>query len=261
MSDDAPTVTVERRGHLLLIGLNRPAKRNAFTVQMLTELADAYAAMEDDPDVRCGVVFAHGDHFTAGLDLADVAPRLSEDGLAFGDGLDPWGMTGRERTTPVVVAVAGLCLTAGIELMLAADVRVAAEDAVFGQIEVARGIFPFGGATIRFPREAGWGNAMRWLLTGGRFDAAEALRIGLVQEVVPVGAHVDAAVAIAETIAAQAPLGVRETMRSARRSVLEGEPAAAAALYPALQEVMASEDAREGLMSFLERREARFTGR
>lgn len=260
MSDSA-TVTVDRQGHLLLIGLNRPAKRNAFTVEMLTALADAYTALEDDPDVRCGVVFAHGEHFTAGLDLADVAPRLTGASLAFGEGLDPWGMSGRERLTPVVVAVRGLCLTAGIELMLAADVRVAADDATFGQIEIARGILPFGGATIRFPREAGWGNAMRWLLTAERFDAAEALRIGLAQEVVPVGRELDRAVEIATTIAAQAPLGVRETMRSARRSVLEGELAAAAALYPALQEVMASDDAREGLMSFLERREARFTGR
>ena len=85
----------------------------------------------------------------------------------------------RKRTKPLVVAVNGKCLTVGIELILAADICIAAEDATFAQIEIKRGIFPFGGATLRFPERAGWGNAMRWLLTGDEFDAKEAFRIGL----------------------------------------------------------------------------------
>jgi enoyl-CoA hydratase/carnithine racemase len=100
--------------------------------------------------------------------------------------------------------------------MLATDVRLAATTARFGQIEVRRGIYPVGGATMRFPAEVGWGNAMRWLLTGGEFDAAEALRIGLVQEVVEPAELLDRAVALADEIAAQAPLGVRSTIASAR---------------------------------------------
>ena len=107
-------------------------------------------------------------------------------------GINPWQVEGQQLTKPVVIAVQGTCLTLGIELMLASDIVVAADSATFAQIEVARGILPFGGATIRFPRAVGWGNAMRWILTGDTFDAAEALRIGLVQEVVPHGAAVRA---------------------------------------------------------------------
>jgi enoyl-CoA hydratase/carnithine racemase len=159
------------------------------------------------------------------------------------------------------MAVQGWCLTIGIELLLAADVRVAAEGTRFGQIEINRGIFPFGGATIRLPQVAGWGNAMRWLLTGDLFDADEALRIGLVQEVVPAGAQREKAVEIATTIAARAPLGVAATLESARTTLHEGPDAAAAKLLSQARALMDTEDAEEGLRSFVERREAEFRGR
>lgn len=253
-------ITSERRGQVRLIGFHRPEKMNAFDLEMLGELSAAYDELERDDEARCGVVFAHGDHFTAGLDLANVAPRIAEGKMPFAtDGVDPWGVHGKPRTKPTVVAVHGRCLTLGIELCLAQDVVVAATSARFAQIEIKRGIFPFGGATYRLVQTAGWGNAMRWLLTGDEFDAHEAHRIGLVQEVVEPGRELERAIALAETIAAQAPLGVRETIASARRSL--NESAAAAALLPALLEMMASEDAREGLMSFIERRKASFRGR
>ena len=257
------SITRERRGHVLLIGLNRVAKRNAFDLAMLDELALAYGELERDAEVRCGVLFAHGDHFTGGLDLAQMAPALLQGQLwALPEGgLDPLGMRGASRAKPLVCAIQGICLTLGIELALAADISVAAADARFAQIEIKRGIYPFGGATIRFPREAGWGNAMRYLLTGDEFGAAEALRIGLVQEVVPVGQQRDRAVALAETISAQAPLGVRATLASARLAVQEVEAVAAARLVPDLVELMRSEDAREGIQSFIERRPGNFTGR
>src|SRR6201999_1704517 len=102
-------------------------------------------------------------------------------------GLHPWQVDGRSLTKPGVLVVQGTCLTLGIELALGRDIVIAADSATFAQLEVARGILPFGGATIRFPRTAGWGDAMRWMLTGDSFDAAEAHRIGLVQEVVPHG--------------------------------------------------------------------------
>src|SRR5262249_25899957 len=195
------SVTVERREHLLLIGLNRVNKRNSFTTGMIAELAAAYGELERDPEAWVGVLFAHGDHFTAGLDLAQVAPSLNGGGLAFAEGsLDPWGVSGPVRTKPLVAAAQGWCLTLGIELLLAAD------GTRFAQIEIQRGIYPFGGATVRMPQAAGWGNAMRWLLTGDEFDAAEAYRTGLVQEVVPAGRQVDRAIELAGRIAAQAPL-------------------------------------------------------
>jgi enoyl-CoA hydratase len=262
MKSASERITLEQRGHLLLMGVNRPEKRNAFDLEMIGALGLAYSEMERNAEVRCGVVFAHGDHFTAGLDLAQVGPALQQGGIQFPEGaLDPWGITPPYRTKPVVCAVQGLCLTLGIELALASDIRIAADSTRFAQIEIKRGIYPFGGATIRFAREVGWGNAMRYLLTGDEFDAAEALRIGLVQEVVPHGQQLERAMALAEVVAAQAPLGVRATLASARLAVTAGEEAAARRLMPDLHPLLQSADAMEGFQSFIERRAAKFQGR
>jgi enoyl-CoA hydratase len=257
-----PRVTVDRDGAILLIGLNRTDKRNAADWQMLQELSLAYGELERDPQLRVGVVFAHGDHFTGGLDLADVAPRIGEDGLDIvaAGGIDPWQLSGPQRTKPVVIAVQGICLTLGIELMLASDIAVAAESTTFAQIEVGRGILPFGGATIRFPRAAGWSNAMRWILTGDTFDAAEALRMGLVQEVVATGHQRERAIEIARRVAAQAPLAVQATLANAMLATRDGA-AAAAELQPELVRLVHTEDAAIGMQAFLARTEARFVGR
>ena len=256
-------ITVERGGHVLLIGFNRPEKRNAADLQLLQELSLAYAELESDPDLRVGLVFAHGDHFTGGLDLADVGPRISATGLDItGEGgINPWQVSGQQLTKPVVIAVQGICLTLGIELILASDIAVAATSTVFGQIEVARGILPFGGATIRFPRAVGWGNAMRWILTGENFDAAEALRIGLVQEVVPDGEQYARGLELAQRIAAQAPLAVQATLVNARQAVRDGDAAAESALQPELVRLVQSEDSRIGMEAFLSRTPATFIGR
>jgi enoyl-CoA hydratase len=253
-------VNVERRGHLLLVGLNRANKRNAFDLGMYGAIGLAWAELDRDPELRCGVLHAEGAHFTGGLDLAQWAPAFAAGKMPLPDGaLDPLGLQGPPVSKPIVCAVQGICLTIGIELMLATDVRVAASDTRFGQIEIGRGIYPVGGATIRMPRELGWANAMRWLLTGDELDAATALRLGLVQEVVEPGQQLTRALALAERIAAQAPLGVRATLASARLALVD-ERQAAARLLPDLQPIMASDDAREGVQSFLERRAARFTG-
>ena len=260
---DAPRITVERDGHVLLMGLNRPEKRNAADLQLLQELSLAYGELERDPDLRAGFVFAHGDHFTGGLDLADVGPRIGPDGLEMvpEGGLNPWQVTGEELSKPVVIAVQGTCLTLGIELMLASDIVVAADSTVFGQIEVARGILPFGGATIRFPRAVGWGNAMRWMLTGDLFGAAEAHRIGLVQEVVADGAQYDRGLELARRVAAQAPLAVQAALANARLAVRESDAAAEAALQPELVRLASSEDAAIGMRAFATRQPAEFVGR
>ena len=187
---------------MLFVGLNRPEKRNAFNMQMIRELGSAYGEIENDPEIWVGVVFAHGEHFTGGLDLADVAGSFGDfDKVVPEGGLDPWRNDGTRWTTPVIVAARGMNYTAGIELMLAADIRVAASDSKFLQFEVQRGIFPFGGAMTRFVREAGWGNAMRWILTGEDFGADEALRLGLIQEITEPGEELARATEIAEYIA------------------------------------------------------------
>lgn len=256
-------VTVERDGHVLLIGVDRAAKRNAWNLQVITEVAQAYDRLAEDDDVRVGVVFGHGDHFSAGLDLAEVLPAVKEQGpsvLSGSSTYDPFGLWGPPVPKPVVMAVQGVAFTLSIELALASDVVVAADDVRFRQLEVGRGILPFGGATLRAPAQLGWGNAMRWILTGEELGAAEAHRIGLVQEVVPAGQHVTRAVEIAALIAKQAPLGVYGTLANARVAC-RGEQAAADHLRALLPSLLDSEDAEEGVRSFVERREAEFRGR
>ncbi|NVB78367.1 MAG: crotonase/enoyl-CoA hydratase family protein [Kofleriaceae bacterium] len=258
----AGTVSVERRGHVLLMGLDRVAKRNAFDLPMWDALCDAYAELERDASLRVGVLHAKGDHFTGGLDLPQWGAKFSSGAWDIkAGGLDPLGLSGPRVGKPVLSAVQGTCLTIGIELMLATDIRIAARTTRFGQIEVKRGIYPVGGATLRFPREVGWANAMRWLLTGDEFDAAEAYRIGLVQEVVEPGEQLARAIALAEVIAAQAPLGVYATLASSRAAIPSAEVAAGTRLMPDLQPIMKSADVQEGLRAFMERRPGKFEGR
>lgn len=257
------TVTVERKGHVLLMGLNRPAKRNAFTRDMLSELAAAYGLLETDDDLWCGVLFAHGEHFTGGLDMVDVGAELAAGDFSLPEGgRDPWRLDG-PWTKPVVAAAQGWVMTLGIELLLAADIRVASRDARFAQYEIRRGIYPFGGATFRSPRQASWGNAMRWVLTGEEFDAVEAHRIGLVQEVADDGATATArATEIAGLIAEKsAPLGVRTALNSAHLAQERGDQAAVERLRPDVARLLATADGAEGIQSFVERRDAVFTGR
>jgi enoyl-CoA hydratase len=157
--------------------------------------------------------------------------------------------------------VQGISFTITIELMLAADIVIAASDCRFGQIEVKRGIFANHGATIRIVERAGWGNAMRYLLTGDEFDSATALRLGLVQEVVEPGQQLGRALELAEKIAAQAPLAVQATVTNARRAVLYGYESAALEFGPVQQRLFKTEDAAEGVASFKEKRMARFEGK
>lgn len=262
-TDSGQRITVERDRHVLLIGFHRPEKRNAADMRLLQELSLAYGELDRDPELRAGFVFAHGDHFTGGLDLADVGPRIGSGGLDIvpEGGVNPWAVDGKAVSKPVVMAVQGTCLTLGIELILASDIAIAADSTVFGQIEVNRGILPFGGATIRLPRAVGWGNAMRWLLTGDSFDAKEALRMGLVQEVVPHGEQYARGLELAQRVAAQAPLAVQASLANARTAVREGDKAAEDALQPELVRLSATEDSRIGMESFFTRQPAKFVGR
>ncbi len=256
-------VTVEREGHVLLIGINRPAKRNAFNLAAIEALGSAYEILGTDDELRVGVLFAHGEHFSAGLDLAEVGPAVAEHGppvLCGSHRFDPFGVWRDPVPKPVVMAVNGIAFTLSVELALAADIVIAADDVRFRQLEIGRGIMPFGGATFRAPAQLGWGNAMRFLLTAEEFGAAEALRIGLVQEVVPAGAHVQRATELAYLVARQAPLGVQATLASARAGRDRGPDAGRDCIASLLPGIMRSQDAAEGLRSFAERREAYFTG-
>jgi enoyl-CoA hydratase/carnithine racemase len=258
-------ITTDQLGHVLLIGFNRAAKRNAFDLEMHAQLAAAYGRLERDPELRCGLIYAHGDHFTGGIDLAQWGPVMAQGKfpeIAAGS-CDPFGLDPARRVgKPLVAAAHGICFTIGIELMLATDVRVAAAGTRFGQIEVRRGIYAIGGATLRMVQEFGWANAQRYLLTGDEFDAEEALRIGLVQEIAASReAAFERALSIAQTIARQAPLAVYASLKSSRMAVMQAEQAAATRLLELQKPLFETEDAKEGVQSFLERREGKFKGR
>jgi len=268
---DTPTPTspgairAEREGAVLRIAIDRPAKRNGFTPDMFRQLAEAYTQLDDDGELRVGVLHALGDHFTAGLDLPSFAGLMQRGEKAYPYGLvDPFdlGLPGwRRRTKPLVVAVKGITYTLGIELMLAADVVVAADDCRFSQLEVRRGIMATGGATLRIAQRAGLGNALLHLLTGDEFGTAEALRLNLVQQVVPAGQELDAALRIAGRIAEQAPLAVVATRLNALKAVEQGPLAAAQDFLAVQQRLARTEDAAEGVRSFTEKRPPRFQGR
>lgn len=258
-------IVCEARGAVLLIGINRPAKRNGFTPKMMDELGQAYTRLDDDPALRVGLLHAFGEHFTAGLDLPTIAPLMQRGEKAVPLGLvDPvnLGMDGyRRRTKPMVVAVKGITYTLGIELMLAADIVVAADNCRFSQLEVKRGIMATGGATLRMAERAGLGNALLHLLTGDEFGSAEALRLNFVQKVVPAGTELDEAVKIADAIAAQAPLAVVATRLNVLKAIEHGPVIAMHEFIDTQQRLSRSEDAGEGVRSFVERRAARFAGR
>ncbi|MDR2188117.1 MAG: crotonase/enoyl-CoA hydratase family protein [Azonexus sp.] len=255
-------IKLEQRGHLLLIGIDRPEKRNGFTPKMFAELAAAYTRLETDPGLRCGVLHAEGDHFTAGLDMPKCAPVRKEGRPYIPPAeVDPFNLREPIRTKPMVIALKGISFTVAIELMLASDIAIAAENCRFSQIEVKRGIMAGCGATFRFAERAGWGNAMKLLLTGDEFGAAEALRFNFVQEVVPVGQELERAIEIAERICKQAPLAVQATMENGRIALTYGWQAAYAKIANTQRRLYNTEDAREGVQSFVEKREARFVGR
>jgi enoyl-CoA hydratase len=251
-------IVTETRGHVRLIGIDRPRKYNAFTPEMVLALARAYQDYEDDPEAWCALLYASGPHFTAGLQLDrfDITDSFGVEGL-----VDPLDLRPPRRTKPVVVAVHGICFTIGIELMLAGDIAVAGEGTRFAQLEVKRGLLAFGGATMRLPARAGWGNGMRWLLTGDEFSAAEAYRVGLVQEVVPDGEVFERGLYLAQRVAAAAPIAVQESLRSARLAAEQSFDTAVATLEEQLARVAASEDFAEGVRSFLERRDGDYRGR
>jgi enoyl-CoA hydratase/carnithine racemase len=250
----------ERHGHILKIVIDNAAKKNSFQPEMMAQLSDALTLLDRDDELWVGVLCAEGDDFTAGLDMPKFFGPGAKPVASPDDNIDPFGMRNRCRK-PIVTAVSGICYTVGIEMALAGDIVVAAEGTRFCQMEAKRGIAPLGGAHFRFISRAGWGDAMYHLLLCDEFGPDEARRIGLVQEVVPHGRHVERAMELAQIISKNAPLGVQVTKEAGRKFIEAGEAAAIAAVATIRERVMQSQDAAEGIRSFVERRPANFQGR
>jgi enoyl-CoA hydratase len=245
--------------------MNRPEAKNALSPEMLVGMADAWDRIDSDDEIRCAILTGAGGVFCAGADLkamndsqnqSDAAQRMRGDaGLA-------WKALLRHHrlTKPLIAAVEGFAVAGGTEILQATDIRVAGESAVFGVVEVTRGLFPLGGSTVRLRRQIGYTKAMELLLTGDTISAAEAERIGLIGRVVPDGTAVDAAMKIAEKIAANGPLAVK----AIKRSVQETEGLAEAdALKIELEiglPIFGTADAKEGTLAFKEKRTPNYTG-
>ena len=256
-------VNVFEDGHILHIQINRPEKFNALTPAMYHTMGAALARLNQDPQLRVAVLYAEGKHFTAGVELDLFAPIFGS-GNAFPigpDEVDPFGLTGPRHNKPIVMAAQGYCFTWGLEIMLNTEIRVVSRDTQFQMLEVQRGLYPCGGATLRLPKEVGWANAQRVLLTGDRWGAEEAYRWGMVQDVVEPGEQLPKALEYARKIADCAPLGVQGLLKSTRTALVEDHDSAVRQMFADLVPVMRSEDAAEGLRSFVERRKAVFSGK
>jgi enoyl-CoA hydratase len=249
-------ITIERRGQIVLIGINRPYIHNRIDPDSFLGLAKAYYDYSDDPSLRAAILFGHGENFSRGIDV-DAFTALAKTGKPTAlrsDMIDPLGKSDRLRK-PLIAVVHGDTWNMGHELHLVADIRVASANTRFGQDENTHGRFPGGGSTIRFPREAGWGNAMRYMLTGDHWGADEALRMGVIQQVAPdANQALEAGIALATKVAQCGPLGIRATLVSAHLAIDTGEDVAYAKLDEQYGALYRTED-------FLEGRKAEAEGR
>jgi len=261
---EANTITVERRDDIVLIGLNRPAIFNRLDPATRVKLAQTMYQYEHDPTLRAAILFGHGEHFSRGIDVdaSQAALIAGQRPLPAGDVVDPLGNSLPRRTKPLVVVVHGQTWNLGHELYLAGDVRIAAANTDFGQDENTHGRFPGGGATVRFVREAGWGNAMRYMLSGDHWSAEESLRMRITQQVAPTPqAALDAGVALARRIAACAPLSVKATLASAHQVIDPVEAEALSKLGAQYAALYRTEDFIEGRRAEAEGRPPKYKGR
>ncbi len=261
---------VEQRGHVLIVTLNRPEARNAFSASMLQGAHDAWHRLDEDPDLRVGVLTGAGGHFCSGMDLKalgdmEVAPPEAGS-TPEGHASDPlevaWHALLRHfrPSKPIVTAVEGYCVAGGTEILQATEIRVAGESAQFAIAEVRRGLFPLGGSTVRLQRQIPYTMAADLLLTGRMISAAEARQIGLIGHVVPDGTALDRALELASLIAENGPIAVQTVLASMRATRDLSEEDGLATEQELGFGVFATNDAKEGPRAFAEKRAPRFTG-
>ena len=253
---------VERRGHVLIVTMNRPEARNALSAQMMAIMRQAWDEVDHDPDIRVCVLTGAGGSFCAGADLKAMTANHPGDNA---DGMDlsviEALLKGRRLSKPLVAAVEGPAVAGGTEILQATDIRVAGESARFGVSEARWGLFPLGGSAVRLPRQIPYTVAADMLLTGRHITATEALRIGLIGHVVPDGHALDKALELAELIAGNGPLAIQAILRTIRETEGIAEDEAFRLEARLGMAVFASEDAKEGPRAFVEKRRPVFQGR
>jgi enoyl-CoA hydratase len=259
----ATKVTIERRNQIVLIGINRPQMLNKIDPDTFYGLATAYYDFDNDSTLRAAVLFGYGDNFCRGNDV-EAFSALAKTGKSFKlneTQLDPLGRA-KKLTKPLIAVVHGDTWNMGHELHLFADVRVASTDVRYRQTENAYGRVP-GVAPVRMVREAGWANAMRYLLTGDPWDAQTAYRMGIVQEVAPnKEAALKTGIALANRIAACGPLGIKATLKVAHMAINDSaDTAAFAQLEAEYVALFKSQDFIEGRKAEAENRPPIFQGR
>ena len=260
--------TIEKEAKTLIVTLNRPEAKNAFSPEMLLGMYKAWRRLDEDDDLMCAILTANGDTFCAGMDLKAAADghRSTEEFMelmAKVPNLHWQALLRDDRPSkPLILAVEGYALAGGTEILAGTDLRVAAEDATFGVTEVARGLYPMAGSSIRLPRQIPYCLAAEIVLLGRHITAQEALAWGLVNRLVPKGTALTEAKRIAGQLGETGPLALKAITRSLRE--LQSDVAESEAMLKSdalAAPVFASQDAKEGMRAFKEKRKAVFQGK
>ncbi|MFI5715314.1 crotonase/enoyl-CoA hydratase family protein [Nocardia sp. NPDC051750] len=259
-----PQCLVEKRGHVLIVTMNRPEARNALSTEMMAIMRDAWDQVDQDPEIRVAILTGAGGAFCAGADLKGMTQQHPGDSFKGGG----WDLSkieallkGRRLTKPLIAAVEGAAIAGGTEILQGTDIRVAGESAKFGVSEARWGLFPLGGSAVRLVRQVPYTVAADILLTGRHLSAAEAKDIGLIGHVVPDGTALDKALELADLIAANGPLAVQAILQTIRESECIPEEEAFQIDAKLGTAVFQSADAKEGPQAFKEKRKPNFSGK
>ena len=255
-------VKTEQKGHVAILTIDRPEALNALTADVLRDLGEAMDAVEANDEAYVVILTGAGRSFVAGADIGEMKPLTAVEGKAWGNAGNDVFLKVENCTKPVIAAINGFALGGGCELAMACDIRLASEKAKFGQPEVGLGITPGFGGTQRLARIVGTGRAMELIFTARTIDAAQAEKIGLVNAVCAPEELMDKAMEMAEMIAAQAQVAVRESKRCIRKGIQTDINTGLAFEAEAFGLCFSTEDQKEGMSAFLEKRkEKHFTGK
>jgi enoyl-CoA hydratase len=253
------TILTETRGRVGLVTLNRPEAMNALNVTLTRELMDALEAFDNDDSVGAMVVTGNPKAFAAGADIKEMADKSVQQMYDN----DPIANFGRIRTIrkPVIAAVSGWALGGGCEVAMACDMIVASETAKFGQPEITIGVIPGAGGTQRLPRAVGKAIAMEMVLNNRTLPAQEALQFGLVNRVVPAEAYLDEALKLAEEVASRAPLAIRSAKKMINQAYERPLGDALSEEKKEFYNLFSTEDQKEGMQAFAEKRKPQWKGK